>query len=92
MSTYSGVVSGSFHQTLGIKGSSLYLKHHVANRYPDNTRFNNRRSCKAFSIQGSLVTGRPSSSVSVSDAEMGGMIIFILLTDDYKEDGLVFVT
>lgn len=74
MSASSGVVSGSFHQTLGIKGSNLYLKHHVANRYPDNTRFNNRRSCKAFSIQGSLVTGRPSSSVSVSDAEMGGSI------------------
>ncbi|URE46777.1 interconversion of serine and glycine (By similarity) [Musa troglodytarum] len=60
--------------TLGIKGSSLYLKLHVANRYPDNTRFNNRRSCKAFSIQGSLVTGRPSSSVPVSDTEMGGSI------------------
>ncbi|XP_026407379.1 serine hydroxymethyltransferase 3, chloroplastic-like, partial [Papaver somniferum] len=59
------------------KGSSTFfpkLGTTTADRLPSQVRFSSVKTCKAASssIEGSLVTGRPPSSVSVPIPEMGG--------------------
>ncbi|WOK99187.1 serine hydroxymethyltransferase 3, chloroplastic [Canna indica] len=71
MAAYSGAISGSFH-TLGMKDSSLSLKRHGRNGFSNHIMLKNGRSCKTFNVHGSLVTGRSSPSVSVTDSENGG--------------------
>ncbi|KAI3881673.1 hypothetical protein MKW92_001417 [Papaver armeniacum] len=79
MQAYSGaaVMGASVQQpNLFTKGSSTFFPKlsTTADRFPSQVRFNSVKTCKAASssIEGSLVTGRPPSSVSVPIPEMGG--------------------
>ncbi|KAI3896775.1 hypothetical protein MKW98_009628 [Papaver atlanticum] len=80
MQAYSGaaIMGAAVQQpNLFTKGSSTFfpkLNTTTEDRFPSQVRFNSVKTCKAVSssIEGSLVTGRPPSSVSVPIPEMGG--------------------
>ncbi|KAJ4708163.1 Serine hydroxymethyltransferase [Melia azedarach] len=62
---------GSLQQSIWVKGSPFLSKGSSASGFPNQIRFNLVKPCRS-SIEGSLVTGRPPSSVSVPLPEMGG--------------------
>ncbi|XP_026440186.1 serine hydroxymethyltransferase 3, chloroplastic-like isoform X2 [Papaver somniferum] len=80
MQAYSGaaIMGAAVQQpNLFTKGSSTFFSKlgiTTADRLPSQVRFSSVKTCKAASssIEGSLVTGRPPSSVSVPIPEMGG--------------------
>ncbi|XP_026414946.1 serine hydroxymethyltransferase 3, chloroplastic-like [Papaver somniferum] len=79
MQAYSGaaIMGAAVQQPdLFTKGSSTFFPKLSAtkDRFPSQVRFNPVKTCKAASssIEGSLVTGRPPSSVSVPIPKMGG--------------------
>ncbi|OVA11744.1 Serine hydroxymethyltransferase [Macleaya cordata] len=73
MSAYSGAaIMGAVQQPNFTKGSTFLPKLSTSGGFPYQVRFNSVKPCKASSIEGSLVTGRPPSSVSVPIPEMGG--------------------
>ncbi|KAG6531558.1 serine hydroxymethyltransferase 3, chloroplastic-like [Zingiber officinale] len=72
MSAYGVAVSGTFHQTLKTKCYGSDPKIHRTDMLPNHITLNNRRPYNALSARGSLVAGRPSPSVSVTDSNSGG--------------------
>ncbi|EEF42602.1 serine hydroxymethyltransferase 3, chloroplastic [Ricinus communis] len=62
-------VMGSLQQPVWIKGSSLPLKQSNFVGFPHQIKLNSFRPCRYLNIQGSLVAGRPPSSVSVPEIE-----------------------
>ncbi|XP_077216500.1 serine hydroxymethyltransferase 3, chloroplastic-like [Tasmannia lanceolata] len=74
MHAYSGSVMGSLHHSIWNKGSNISPKVSTSGEFPYQIRLNVAKPCKASYVQGSLVTGRPPSSVSVPAPDIGGKI------------------
>lgn len=83
MSAYGAAASGSFHQTLKTKCYGSDPKTHRTDMLPNRITLNNRRP---YNTQGSLVAGRPSPSVSVTDSNIGGLSTLLL----FKEENIPF--
>ncbi|XP_010243076.1 PREDICTED: serine hydroxymethyltransferase 3, chloroplastic isoform X2 [Nelumbo nucifera] len=64
-------VTGAVHQPTWAKGSSVPPKVSFCGGFTYQVRFNSAKPCKASYIQGSLVTGKPSSSVSAPLSGIG---------------------
>lgn len=69
-------VMGSLQQPIWVKGSRFPSEGSVMVGFPNQIRLNMVKACRCSSIEGSLVTGRPPSSVSVPIPEIGGKIFF----------------
>lgn len=65
-------VMGSLQQPIWVKGSRFPSEGSVMVGFPNQIRLNVVKPCRCSSIEGSLVTGRPPSSVSVPIPEIGG--------------------
>ncbi|KAK2973933.1 hypothetical protein RJ640_001401 [Escallonia rubra] len=63
-------VMGSFQQPVWIKGSNLLPKGSGTVGLPHQLKLSSIRPCKSSQFEGSLVTGRPPSSVSISVPEV----------------------
>lgn len=71
-------VMGSLQQPIWVKGSRFPSEGSVVVGFPNQIRLNMVKPCRFSSIEGSLVTGRPPSSVSVPIPEIGGKIFLTL--------------
>lgn len=66
-------VMGSVQQPVWAKGSTFFLKGSFFNGCPHQVKIALVvKPCRSSQLEGSLVTGRPPSSVSVSVPEIGG--------------------
>ncbi|KAF8400966.1 hypothetical protein HHK36_014269 [Tetracentron sinense] len=65
-------VMGAVQQPGWTNGLSFLPKVSISGGFPPQVRLNLAKSCRASYTEGSLVTGRPPSSVSVPVPEMGG--------------------
>ncbi|XP_065849493.1 serine hydroxymethyltransferase 3, chloroplastic [Euphorbia lathyris] len=70
-------VMGSLQQPIWTKGSALPPTRSSFIGFPHQIKLNSFKSCRYSRIQGSLVTGRPPSSVSVPVPEAGGDRSFV---------------
>ena len=72
MQTCSGTAAmGSLQQPIWIKGSNFASNGSTVNGFPHQIRLNSVKTCRSY-IKGSLVTGNPPSSVSVTAPGNGG--------------------
>lgn len=65
-------VMGSVQQPVWVKGTTLFQKGFSTNEFPQQIRLNSIKPCKVSNIEGSLVSARPPSSVSVPAPDAGG--------------------
>lgn len=65
-------VMGSVQQPIWVKGTKLFQKGFSTNQYLQQIRLNSIKPCKVSNIEGSLVSARPPSSVSVPAPDAGG--------------------
>ncbi|KAJ6361593.1 hypothetical protein OIU78_002094 [Salix suchowensis] len=80
--TSGAAVMGSLQQPVLTKGSAFPMKRSVIIGFPYQVKL---KPCRASSLEGSLVTGRPPSSVSVPIPETGGKHAD---TSSFKDYGL----
>jgi len=73
---------GSLQQPVLSKGLAFPMKRSVIIGFPYQVKLNSVKPCRASSLEGSLVTGRPPSSVSVPIPETGADI------SSFKDYGL----
>ncbi|KAL8522184.1 hypothetical protein ACS0TY_012362 [Phlomoides rotata] len=62
----------SIQQSVGIKGSVFPSNWIGINGCPDHVRFSSVKPCRSSQLDGSLLTGKPPSSVTVPIPEIGG--------------------
>ncbi|GFZ08551.1 serine hydroxymethyltransferase 3 [Actinidia rufa] len=72
-------VMGSIQQPLWTKGSAFSPKGSSFNGFPYQFKLSLVKPCRSSQLEGSLVTGRPPSSVSVSAPEIGGIVDYDML-------------
>uniref|UniRef100_A0A5B6Z824 Serine hydroxymethyltransferase n=1 Tax=Davidia involucrata TaxID=16924 RepID=A0A5B6Z824_DAVIN len=65
-------VMGSLQQPIWTKGSTFPSKGYGISGFPNQIKLNMAKPCRSSQVEGSLVTGRPPSSVSVPVSEIGG--------------------
>ncbi|KAG5524730.1 hypothetical protein RHGRI_031414 [Rhododendron griersonianum] len=65
-------VMGSVQQPVWVKGSTFFPKGSFFNGCRHQVKIASVKPCRSSQLEGSLVTGRPPSSVSVSVPEIGG--------------------
>jgi glycine hydroxymethyltransferase len=70
--TSGAAVMGSLQQPVLSKGPAFPMKRSVIVGFTYQVKLNSVKPCRASSLEGSLVTGRPPSSVSVPIPETGG--------------------
>lgn len=63
---------GSLKQSIWNNVSTFRLNRYSSNEFAYHIKLNSVRPCKSFNVSGSLVTGRPPSSVSVPAPGIGG--------------------
>ncbi|KAG6770558.1 hypothetical protein POTOM_026243 [Populus tomentosa] len=80
--TSGAAVMGSLQQPVLSKGPAFPMKRSVIIGFPYQVKLNSVKPCRASSLEGSLVTGRPPSSVSVPILETGADI------SSFKDYGL----
>ncbi|KAG6772630.1 hypothetical protein NC652_017672 [Populus alba x Populus x berolinensis] len=80
--TSGAAVMGSLQQPVLSKGLAFPMKRSVIIGFPYQVKLNSVKPCRASSLEGSLVTGRPPSSVSVPIPETGADI------SSFKDYGL----
>ncbi|KAJ6914907.1 serine hydroxymethyltransferase 3 [Populus alba x Populus x berolinensis] len=80
--TSGAAVMGSLQQPVLSKGPAFPMKRSVIIGFPYQVKINSVKPCRASSLEGSLVTGRPPSSVSVPIPETGADI------SSFKDYGL----
>lgn len=77
-------VMGSLQQPVWIKGSSFPPKGSFNNGYPHQVKLGSVKPCRSSQLEGTLVTGKPPSSVSVPMPEIegkySGMLIFAIIS------------
>ncbi|KAB5553169.1 hypothetical protein DKX38_010480 [Salix brachista] len=83
--TSGAAVMGSLQQPVLTKGSAFPMKRSVIIGFPYQVKL---KPCRASSLEGSLVTGRPPSSVSVPIPETGGKHDIFSDTSSFKDYGL----
>ncbi|XP_058074006.1 serine hydroxymethyltransferase 3, chloroplastic [Magnolia sinica] len=71
MHAHSGSMMCSMHQSIWTRSSSFHPKISSNGEFPHQLKLNYAK-CKAAHLEGSLVTGRPPSSVSVPAPDIGG--------------------
>ena len=68
---------GSLQQPVWTKGQTFPAKGYGSNGFMPQVKFYNVKPCKASHVEGSLVTGMP-STLSVSVPEIGGNYTFTI--------------
>lgn len=71
-------VNGSLQQVIWAKSLPFPSKGPGMSGFPNQIKLNSMKPCRSSYIEGSLVTGRPPSSVSVPIPEIGGNCSFAL--------------
>lgn len=65
----------SIQQPVGIKGSVFPSKWICISGCPNHVKLSSVKPCRSSQLEGSLVTGRSPSSVSVPIPEIGGIVL-----------------